>query len=111
MWRFGGWVLLGAALCSACNGFPDPVPIAEAEHKPEKYLSYAKRSDAPVVTVDGQRWVVLPGSTVVAPATAFRRLAGDQIGGLFTAAWDQAPYDALYVVVPGEGMHLAGELR
>jgi hypothetical protein len=111
MWRIGGWVVLGAALCSACNGFPDSAPIAEAEHKPEKYLTYSKRSDLPVVTVDGQRWVVLPGARVVGPPTIFRRLAGDAGGGLFTLTSDTQPYDAVYVLVPGEGIHVAGELR
>jgi hypothetical protein len=112
MRRIGGWVVIGGImLCVACNGFPDPVPIEEAERKPEKYLSYDLGQAAPVLSIDGQRWVVLPGATVVAAASAFRPLAADAGGALSALAWDQPPYDALYAHIPNGRILRAAELR
>lgn len=112
MRRSGSWVVSGgAALCVACNGFPEPVPIQEAEHKPEVYVTYHQSQASPVLSIDGQRWLVLPGATVVAPASAFRPLTADAGGALSAAAWDQPPYDALYAFIPNGRILRAAEIR
>lgn len=112
MRRIGGWIVLGGVvLCAACNGFPDPMPIVDAERKAEKYPTYDQSAAAPVLSVDGQRWLVLPGATVVSTPSAFRPLTADAGGVLSAAAWDQPPYDALYVVTPNGRILRAEEIR
>jgi hypothetical protein len=79
-----GWLVV---LSAGCNGFPDPVPIAEARIKPEKYPGYTAEQ-AQIVTVNGQPWQVLPGAVVQAPAQALQPVNG---GALYTVRGDRPP--------------------
>jgi hypothetical protein len=112
MRRNGGWVVLCGVLASAaCNGFPDPEPIEQAEKRPEKYPSYSQSGAPTVVTVERQRWIVLPGEKADVPSRALQPLATGGGGSMFTAAGDQAPFDALYARLPDGSLHVARELR
>jgi hypothetical protein len=112
MRRNHGWVMLcGTLVCAACNGFPDPEPIEQAETKPEKYPSYGQSGSPAVVTIERQRWLVLPGALADVDPTALQPLATGGGGSMFTAIGDQPPYDALYARMPDGSLHVAREIR
>ncbi|MGH7466644.1 MAG: hypothetical protein ACRENP_01525 [Longimicrobiales bacterium] len=99
---------LGTLLCAGCNGFPGTIPIAEAERRPEQYPSYAATEPTLIVTVDSQRWQVLPGALVHAPSGALQRLAG---GPLVAVRGDSPPFATLFQPVAPNSLHQAAEIR
>lgn len=101
----------GSLLCFACNGFPDAAPIAEAELKPETYPTYEAVTAAPLISTEGQRWVILQGSAELVPAAALQPIASGTGGELSASKFDQAPYDQLYAR-DADGRHkIAAEVR
>ena len=104
-------VLVGVLATAACNGFPDAIPISEAEHMPEKYTSYKNSDPTPVISAGGQRFMVLSGSSFNGPATMFESLATGGGGELFVLRSDRAPYDALYARSSDGRVRVAAELR
>ncbi len=100
----GVWM---AAVFAGCNGFPDTVPITEAERKPENYETYALTTPTPLVQVGNQRFMVLPGAVEAVPAAALRPITG----GLSSSVWDIEPYDRLYQPSMDGKVRVAGEIR
>jgi hypothetical protein len=100
--RFSMYVgALAAVLSTGCHGFPYPEPIAQAEHKPEKYVTYTAAPETPL-TVGQQRWLLLPGAYAGLPGTVLVPVSG--VAGVLRASWDDAPLDAIYG--PGEDVLL-----
>ena len=109
IWR--ATVLGGVLLTVGCNGWPDAIPISEAEHMPEKYPSYTASDPTPVISAGGQRFVVLSGSSFNGPTSMFQSLATGGGGELFTLRNDRPPYDALYARSSDGRVRIAAELR
>ena len=107
-WR--NMVMLGVLATAACNGFPDAAPWAEAERMPEKYPSYTT-VPTPMVSTEGQRWVIQPGNVMTPIANTMQSVASGMGGELSAARWDSAPYDALYARSPDGRVLVAGEVR
>lgn len=104
------FALVGMLVCGACNGFPDAAPWVEAERKPEHYPTYAPVS-APMLSTEGQRWVILQGATMQPFAGQLQPIAAGAGGELSAARWDSAPYDALYARSPDGRTLVAAEVR
>ena len=100
----GVWM---AVVFAGCNGFPDTVPIAEAERAPEHYPTYTMVAAAPLVQAGNQRYMVLPGAVVHMPASALRTVAG----GLSASVWDNEPYGWLFQQSADGKVRAAGEIR
>jgi hypothetical protein len=96
-----GMILIAAAQLAACNGWPKTIPYQQAEHKAEKYPTYAA---TPATSVEmfyaGQhRYMVMPGETNVRTA----RTAGVQASApisVFALEGDEAPYAVLFARTP-----------
>jgi hypothetical protein len=101
----------GAMFCCACNGFPDAAPIAEAELKPEKYPTYEGVAAAPLISTEGQRFLILQGGREVLPSSALQPIAAGGGGQLSAARLDRTPYDLLYARSPDGGQQVAAEIR
>jgi hypothetical protein len=100
----GVWMV---AVFAGCNGFPDTVPITEAERKPENYPTYTLLAATPLVQSGNQRYMVLPGAVVDVPASALRPVAG----GLSASVWDSEPYGWLFQRSMDGKVRAAGEIR
>ena len=107
MRRIGWSTVWVAAIAAGCNGFPDAIPIADAERAPEKYPTYAAAAPTTLIQVGNQRYMVLAGAVVQVPATALRQVAG----GLSAGMWDSEPFDWLYQPSTDGKLRLAGEVR
>lgn len=95
-------VLLSGAALSACNGWPKAAELSEAEHKPEKYPTYAATAaeQTEIIEFQNRKWMVSP--TVVELRGA--KLESVGAGGhaaLFAQAGTQTPYPLLYTPVGG----------
>lgn len=89
--RFG--LATGALIfATGCNGFPDSLPLAEAENKPEKYPTYAMSPAINYFMTPGQRWMPVVGAHVATQAFLLTPLSE----GVSRLSWDQAPYDMLF---------------
>ena len=97
------WLLI---LGAGCNGFPHPVPIADAQNRPEKYPGYAAKNE-PVFTLDGQQWQVLPGAVVQAPPAALQPVNG---GRLYVVRGQRPPFSTLFAQLPDSTLVKAGAL-
>ncbi len=96
------------AILAACNGFPRPAPISEAENRPESYPTYQASPPIQLIAVDSQRWMVLPGATTEIAARLLQPEAGS---GLLGLRWSQAPFSTLYHQAGNGRLHEAGEIR
>ena len=90
-------VILIAAAVTACNGWPKTVPFEQAEHRPEKYPTYAPSPAAAVEMfyAGNHRYMVMPGEINVRTA----RTAGVQGSApvsVFALEGDEAPYSLLF---------------
>ena len=103
-------LMLVVVACTACNGFPDAPPWAEAERKPEKYPSYTA-TPAPMLSTEGQRWVIQQGSVFRPVGNTLQSVATGMGGELSVARWDRPPYDALYARSQDGLLRVAGEVR
>lgn len=101
----------GVLFCFGCNGFPDSAPIAEAELKPEKYPTYEAVNAAPMISTEGQHWVILQGTQELVPVSALQPIASGSTGELSVSKFDQKPYDLLYARSPDGGHRVAAEVR
>src|SRR5262245_48335037 len=108
VWRVNRAVFSTVLLLAACNGFPNPEPIREAEHKPEKYPTYSTGPAEPVIQTATQRWVVLPGAVAQAPAGILVPVAQSP---LLALKWDEEPFSGLFFREPDGGLLEAGEIR
>ena len=107
MRRIGWSTVWVAAIAAGCNGFPDAIPITDAERAPEKYPTYAAAAPTTLIQVGTQRYMVLPGAVVQVPSSALRSVAG----GLSAGMWDSEPFDWLYQASTDGKLRLAGEVR
>jgi hypothetical protein len=107
MRRIGWSTVWIAAIAAGCNGFPDAIPISDAERAPEKYPTYAAAPPTTLIQVGTQRYMVLPGAVVHVPASALRSVAG----GLSAGLWDSEPFDWLYQRSADGKVRFAGEIR
>jgi hypothetical protein len=101
-------VALWVWLCAGCNGFPAAIPIAQAERKAEKYPSYEAVGRTTIVTVDSQRWQVLPGALMAAPASVLQPVQGAPLVAL---RGDTRPFTALFQRSTNDNVLVAGEIR
>src|SRR5262245_9846751 len=108
VWRVKWAAFSTVLLFAACNGFPNPAPIREAEHRPEKYPTYLMDPTQPFLQVGEQRWVVQPG--------AVARVPGDMLtpvpqSSLLALKWEHPPLSALFQREPNGTLLAAGEVR
>ena len=87
----------GSAVLSACKGWPDAIESSEAEHKPEKYVTYtATPADSvPMFVAEHHRYMIMP------TASHLRLGRTQQVGsaggaGVFALQGDQPPYGNLF---------------
>jgi hypothetical protein len=99
---------LAVVFAAGCHGFPYPEPIAQAEHKPEKYATYAAAPETPL-TAGQQRWLLLPGAYAGVPASVLVPIPGTT--GILRASWDDAPFDLIYAPGADGLLHIGGEVR
>jgi hypothetical protein len=100
--------VVAAVISSGCHGFPYPAPIAEAEHKPEKYVTYTP-SPATPFTVGQQRWMLLPGAFAGVATTSLLPVGTRSL--FLSAGWDSPPYDQLYGRGTDGLLRVAAEVR
>ena len=108
MKKWLGLALGAVVIATGCNGFPRPMPIAEAEYKPEKYPTYTEEP-AVLFAAGQQRWIMLPGATTSGPTWAFQPVGGPL--PVLRLAWDEEPFDQLYGRGTDGLLHIAAELR
>lgn len=95
-------VLVSSAALVACNGWPQAAKLEEAEHKPEKYPTYAATAAEQVEVIEFQnrKWMVSP--TVVELRGAKLESVGSAgQAALLVQAGTQTPYPLLYTPVGG----------
>lgn len=99
--------VLGVSLALyACNGWPKAAKLDEAEHKPEKYLTYdaipAQATDT--LTFEGRRWMVEPA--VVELHGANLQTVGTAGGtAVYAEKGEASPYNVLYADAGGGKWH------
>jgi hypothetical protein len=108
VWRMNRTFFSTLLLLAACNGFPNPEPIREAEHKPEHHPSYSMGAAPPVLQTGTQRWVVLPGAVAPVPADMLVPVAQSPLAAL---KWDEPPFSGLFLREPDGRILVAGEIR
>jgi len=107
--RFSMYVgALAVVFSTGCHGFPYPEPIAQAEYKPEKYLTYMTVPEARL-TIGQQRFLLLPGAYAGVPASVLAPVSGT--AGVLRATWDEPPLDAIYGPGADGLMHVGAEVR
>jgi hypothetical protein len=100
--------VLAAASSAGCHGFPHPVPIEAAEHKPEQYVTYTPSPAAPF-TVGQQHWMLLPGAFAGVASTSLLPVGTRSL--FLSAGWDSPPYDQLYGRGTDGLLRVAAEVR
>lgn len=99
-------LIAGSALVAAvgCNGWPKAGKLDQAEHKPEKYQTYAKTPAAQATTFafENRTWMVEPATAELhaAKLTAVGTTNGI---ALFAPEGAQAPYSILYAPAAAGG--------
>lgn len=95
-------VLLSSAALVACNGWPKAAKLDQAEHKPEKYPTYAATpaEQVEVITFDNRRWMVEPKVTEMRGA-ALQSVGTAGHTALFARAGAETPYPVLFASVGG----------
>ena len=94
-------IACGAALFG-CNGWPRAADYKQAEHKPEKYVTYTATAARPgePFTFDNRRWMVEP-KAVNLHETALQPVGSAAGVSIYAPKGEQAPYGALYTPAGG----------
>lgn len=95
-------VLLSGAALVACNGWPKAAKLSEAEHKPEKYPTYAATAaeQTEVIEFQNRKWMVSP-VVVELRGAQLEPVGSGGHAALFAQAGTQMPYPLLYTPVGG----------
>jgi hypothetical protein len=95
-------ILAGSSALAACNGWPKAIDYKEAEHKAEKFPTYAAApaEQAATFTFEQRTWMVEP--TLIDLRGAKLQAVGSGGGAtLMAQTGDQAPYGVLYAAAGG----------
>jgi hypothetical protein len=94
--------LMVVGLTAGCNGWPKAIEYSEAEHKPEKYVTYAPAADDQLVTVEfqGRRWMVQP-AVMDMPGVKLQSVGTAGSSALFAPEGAAAPYDVVFAQAEG----------
>lgn len=107
MKRLAHIALIGAGLAlSACNGWPKAAPLKKAEHRPEKFPTYAAMppQSADTFTFEGRRWMVEP-AVVELHGASLESVGTAGSTSVYAQKGEASPYDVLYTPAEGGKWH------
>ncbi len=92
-----GIALIAAAVLVGCNGWPQTVPYEQAEHRAEKYPTYAASpaSAVEMFYAGNHRFMVMPGEAQLRTARTVSVPANAPVS-VFALEGDAAPYSVLF---------------
>lgn len=102
---FAASLLLAAVV--GCNGWPKAAELSEAQHKPEKFPTYAKAPhETPTFTFENRTWMVMPTRENLHDAK-LQQVGNAGTQALYAPAGSEAPHRLLFASAGGNEWYKA----